>query len=487
MSLSIIIGTIVFSLLCVFLLMALSTQSMNMLVVLGVFPLLLYLVNRPDVWLIVIIALWQSMLKFPQAPSSLLACHIFAFLLTIFLVIYRLIAKVQRRKSPVRKYVWMFAAVLLVTIYFRGIGIRFFGSDLWGGASYAILLIFLGLFLSADTLTLSPRSWKVSLIIMCFFSLIPTLGELIYLVSGGAVKAQYYFIQASGFTAKTLENIETGNGLSRYNVMGGAMFIYLPFFLFRKPFSGKTVIISVVIIIIAMASAALAGFRSAVINQIVFLTMYTVLGSDEIKLRRGFIMVLCLGSLLLIAAAFAEHLPLSMQRALSFVPFANVSWEARSDALGTTVWRLEMWKRAIYDIPQYLFLGQGFAFNPRELMDIIAAGTYIRDWAIVTRAYHNGLLSLILIFGLPGLIAGMGFLLSACRAYNRERHLEWKNDDLKRIYNVIYIQFLTQFVCFLVIYGDTQVSFPSFLFLAMVLEGMAKTREMLQQGSITTG
>jgi len=427
MSLSIIIGTIVFSLLCVFLLMALSTQSMNMLVVLGVFPLLLYLVNRPDVWLIVIIALWQSMLKFPQAPSSLLACHIFAFLLTIFLVIYRLIAKVQRRKSPVRKYVWMFAAVLLVTIYFRGIGIRFFGSDLWGGASYAILLIFLGLFLSADTLTLSPRSWKVSLIIMCFFSLIPTLGELIYLVSGGAVKAQYYFIQASGFTAKTLENIETGNGLSRYNVMGGAMFIYLPFFLFRKPFSGKTVIISVVIIIIAMAYA------------------------------------------------------------LSFVPFANVSWEARSDALGTTVWRLEMWKRAIYDIPQYLFLGQGFAFNPRELMDIIAAGTYIRDWAIVTRAYHNGLLSLILIFGLPGLIAGMGFLLSACRAYNRERHLEWKNDDLKRIYNVIYIQFLTQFVCFLVIYGDTQVSFPSFLFLAMVLEGMAKTREMLQQGSITTG
>ncbi|MDD4870768.1 MAG: O-antigen ligase family protein [Kiritimatiellae bacterium] len=237
-----------------------------------------------------------------------------------------------------------------------------------------------------------------------------------------------------------------------------------------------------------MASAALAGFRSAIIGQIMFLGIYSVFGSERINWRRGFVMGLCVMLFIFIAAFFADHMPLSMQRALSFVPFSNVSWEAKADAMGTTIWRIEVWKRAVNDIPRYLWLGQGFAFNPRELMDIIAAGAYIRDWAFVVRAYHNGLLSLLLIFGLPGFIAGIGFLVSAGLEYNRIRRGEWQDDNLKRIFNVMFAQFIAQIIGFLLIYGDTQVSFPVFLFQAMVLEGIAKTKEVLQyEGQIEAG
>lgn len=466
----------------VVLLLAISRQDMNLLSVLAVVPPLVLLVNRPDLWLALIVALWQSMLKFPQAPASLSAFHIFSLGLVILLIPFRMLKTVAHRISPVRKYVWLFGMVLLITALFRGVGIKVLGSPLWGGAPYVVLLIAISLFLGADLLNLSARTWRNALIAMCLLSFFPTFAQLTYVFSGGRIYQQYYFVQPSGFIASTLEAVDSGSGVARFNVSLGSMLLYLPFIFYENPFRRNAWFVSLLLIAVSLVSSSLSGYRSSIISTVLFIVICSTLDSKGFKWKRGVLLGCMLLGVLLLAVAFMEYLPISVQRAISFIPSSNIAWEAQRDAMGTTTWRLEVWARAIRDIPDYLLLGQGFAFNPREISEIMAIGTYDRDWAFVTHSYHHGPLSLILVLGLSGFLVGMGFILSSLREYFRLMRAPWPDDTLGRLFRLVFAQFLTQCLIFATIYGDVQVSFPVFFFQAMLLEGMAKTRATLLAG-----
>ena len=107
----------------------------------------------------------------------------------------------------------------------------------------------------------------------------------------------------------------------------------------------------------------------------------------------------------------------------------------------------------------------------------MALRNFVRDWAFVTRSYHNGPLSLLSILGIPGAIAGFGFLLSASREYYRELRKEWADPTLLRVYRTVLAWFAVMAFGFCTTYGDVQVSFPQMFFIATLLEGMLKTRE----------
>ena len=109
----------------------------------------------------------------------------------------KIITKESRPKwTPSRAFVYLFLAILVFTASVRGIGLRVFGSSSWGGMAYIQLFIMAGLLLISDSVTLTTRQWRNSIIAMLFMSCLPAFAEILFVLSGGKVYFQYNFIQA---------------------------------------------------------------------------------------------------------------------------------------------------------------------------------------------------------------------------------------------------------------------------------------------------
>jgi hypothetical protein len=104
-----------------------------------------------------------------------------------------------------------------------------------------------------------------------------------------------------------------------------------------------------------------------------------------------------------------------VQRTLSWLP-GDWSYEAVSDAQGSTEWRVEMWKIALTDRSYInnILIGDGFGFTHWELGIIHAAdsarlqgidvGITSQEAALRVGNYHSGPVSTIKIVGVVGLI-----------------------------------------------------------------------------------
>ncbi len=64
--------------------------------------------------------------------------------------------------------------------------------------------------------------------------------------------------------------------------------------------------------------------------------------------------------------AFAQKMPLVVQRAVCFLP-VKVDSSVASEARGSWEWRVNMWKTLVPDIPQYLLVGKGYRIDPEDL------------------------------------------------------------------------------------------------------------------------
>jgi O-antigen ligase len=107
---------------------------------------------------------------------------------------------------------------------------------------------------------------------------------------------------------------------------------------------------------------------------------------------------------------FSSKLPFPVQRAFSFLPI-QIDAAARQDAEGSMEWRVEMWRTVVPDVPKYLLKGKGYAIDPQELnldFESISRGFAEGSKAAATSGkFHNGPLSILIPFGIYGLI---GFL-----------------------------------------------------------------------------
>ena len=104
---------------------------------------------------------------------------------------------------------------------------------------------------------------------------------------------------------------------------------------------------------------------------------------------------------------FASKLPFTFQRSLAFLPL-KLNAAARSDAEDTEDWRLQIWKDALPTVPQHLLLGKGYALSQGELTvassDAFHYSSDIQSVDIVG-SYHSGPLSVVIPFGIWGVIA----------------------------------------------------------------------------------
>jgi O-antigen ligase len=159
-----------------------------------------------------------------------------------------------------------------------------------------------------------------------------------------------------------------------------------------------------------------------------------------------------------IIVPLTPHLPFTFQRALSFLPL-DVSPEARESAQGSFDWRVNMWKALLPQVPQYLLLGKGMAISPEDYNEMmgtplgIATGNFdpSQDPMALAYDYHNGVLSVILPFGIWGMIAYLWFM--AASLFVLYRNWKYGNPELRSVNALLFVVFLFEVVSFLSCYA----------------------------------
>ena len=153
---------------------------------------------------------------------------------------------------------------------------------------------------------------------------------------------------------------------------------------------------------------------------------------------------------------FADKLPLSVQRSLTFLPL-KLDIEAELNAQASTDWRLQIWANVLPTIPQYLILGKGLAMDAHDL-EMLRTVSMNRGpegsggGAAMAGDYHSGPLSLIIPFGIFGVIGFIWFIGASLRALHRNN--KYGDPAYGRINRFLFTYFIVKLLMFLFIVGS---------------------------------
>jgi hypothetical protein len=206
-------------------------------------------------------------------------------------------------------------------------------------------------------------------------------------------------------------------------------------------------------------SLATGGFRGTLV--LVSITLLIQFYVEGLVRTRVLPTVLLLGALVMaVSLPFVRHMPANVQRTLSILPI-DIDPAIRIQAQSTVDWRLDIWKRVLPTVPQYLFLGKGYAIDGAELS--MLSGSFMRnsvdrsESAILSGDYHNGPLSVIIPLGIFGVIGFLWFAWAGFRVLvNNLRH---GDPDLFHINCFLLAAFAAKVLFFLFIFGSFYLEF----------------------------
>lgn len=336
-----------------------------------------------------------------------------------------------------------------------GIGMRVFGSQTIGGKNYFYLATAVAGYFALSSRGIAKH--RVMLCVALFFlpGVTAIFGRLAHAAGPGASFLFAVFPPDADPNALDIEQTFV-LGTTRANgmmLMGLAIFSWVlarhgvaGVFNFTRPWRMVTLVAAVVV-------GSFGGFRSAVLLMAAtFLILFCL---ERLWGTRIFLILLlgmALGGALL--AGFADKLPFTVQRSLSFLPL-EIDPMARESAEGSTEWRLEMWKIMLPEVPKYLFKGKGYNVSGDELF--MSQQSMFRglesQWASAAMVgdYHNGPLSVLIPFGIWGLAAFVWLQVSGARfLYTSFRD---GDPELRRINAFLLALFLARILFFTFVFG----------------------------------
>ncbi len=372
--------------------------------------------------------------------------------------------------SVTRPLLFLLVVVLITARLTGGIGLRALGSEVNGGKNYiGIFACIVGYFALISRPIPSKRAFYY---VTLFFLGMATLaiGELPRILPSGL---NFIFLifpvmdmasiadQAGAAVAGTTHLVSRTMGLgffgvavfcamlARYGVRG-------VLFETRKPWR-------VVILFGCLAVATLSGFRSTLIMVLMtFAVLFYLEGLHRTRLLPVLILAIALGGTMMLA--FANKMPLAMQRSLAFLPAVDIDPLARMSAEASTAWRLQMWSDVLPQVPQYLIVGKGYGFNAQEMAMIqqdARRGATGLEGTEMAGDYHNGPLSVVIPFGIFGVIGFVWFLIGAGRVLYQ--NYKFGNPDYHSLNVFLYAYFIVKIFFFLVIFGSLVTDLSMFV------------------------
>ncbi|HXC36196.1 MAG TPA: O-antigen ligase family protein [Candidatus Acidoferrales bacterium] len=320
----------------------------------------------------------------------------------------------QKRFFNVPQITWpllcLIGVVMLTAKLTGGLGLRAFGSEVYGGKKYIFLVVaILGYFAIASSPIPPEKARKYVALyfaggLLCtvqdFYQVAPHVLRPIYwvippnfLALMGHFEVGVSRLAGTGTAAAALINVL----IARYGLRG----IFLSGRLWR-PF----------VFCVSFIVIFLGGFRSAIVGMTATLVILFFLEGLHRTRLTPFLVVFVL-AIAGVIIPLGSKLPFTFQRTLSVLPpsFVQLRPDARADAKASWDWRIEMWTALLPQIPKHLLLGKGYAISPEDFDTEMGAGAAVQSADPAQQAlalssdYHNGPLSVILPFGIWGVIA----------------------------------------------------------------------------------
>jgi hypothetical protein len=384
----------------------------------------------------------------------------------------------QRRFIDVPRLTWPLLALIAVVAFTAkmtgGIGLKAFGSDVIGGKKYIFLIAGILGYFALSARRIPPE--KAQRYVAFFFlgGAISCIGDFAA-ITPGFIRPIYWFIppftsyDPGSFDVGTTRLVGTSWGavavinalIARYGIRG----IFL---------SGK--IWRPAVFFIALGLVFLGGFRSALIMVAMTVALQFFLeGMHRTRLMPFFIILALAG----MAAAFpvASKLPFTFQRTLAFLPESviHLSTDSRIAAQDSTNWRLDMWQALLPQIPKHLLLGKGYTITSEDFAAMgadsaIHSADAGEQGLAISSDYHSGPLSVILPFGIWGVIAFLWFMYTSMQVVYR--NYRYGDPALQTINTFLFTSYVVMVFSFFLIAGglaDGMLGFCGMLGLSVSL------------------
>ncbi len=380
-----------------------------------------------------------------------------------------------RRYAPdaakyIRENRWLFigiliyCVVLIVTMSHRGFGLRIMGTDQMGGRFYfqqLMCAIFPVLFI----LVRLPELTLVRLyIFQCLLTLTFLVSDFVFSLGGGGLFGLLQFFELPG-DAANFERQAQQFGIRRFqslNAMGqGLILLILVFYKLDAFFSRKALYLFPLAVTI-FGVGLLSGHRylSLILGIAVLFIAYT----QRFYNTKNTLISLGLSVTLLVPLIlFANRLPLSAQRALSYIPYIKIDERARYNGATTMKTRRILRAEGYRLIPQYFWIGRGFTMPSRDY-------SHIWDQTFITMhinqgKFYNGFIGLMVNTGVFGTISMLIFMaagsyLAISIINSLRRH--GCDDAFARMSCVVASVWMANIIAFLFFHGDSEFAMKTF-------------------------
>ncbi|MGV3772979.1 MAG: O-antigen ligase family protein [Verrucomicrobiales bacterium] len=422
-----------------------------------------------------------------QPPLWLLMAFVSLFFAILTRTLNRDVVKFLYVPSLTWALIFLGMVVLTTAQLTGGIGLRALGSEVYGGKRYFFLIG--GIFLYFAIVCKAIEKEKRQKYAAAFFltgitavvsNITYTLGPSFYFLFL-LFPTDWAFQQAFGDMAGPMASMTRISGLSP---AASAVVAYM---LLRYTLQGVLDLrhpLRLLVFFGAIGAGMFSGFRTHIIFTLLLMGMLFML-QKVYRTRLLPITLVVSGLSLALLAVVAERLPLPVQRSLAVLPI-KVDPIAAQDTKVSSEWRLDMWRVVVQELPKYLLIGKGYALDPTDIFlteEAVRRGQ-VANWesAILAGDYHNGPLSVIVTFGIPGSIAFLWVLIAGGRVL-------WKNyrygeAEIWNINTFLLALFLARTLFFFAIYGSFQTEF--FIFtgifgLSISLNNGVRTPEDLQR------
>jgi hypothetical protein len=356
-----------------------TDQMQTLLIMGGVVGFLICALTGQKIWLVFIFLLSMNIPLIRGFGTQELG----QFLFVGFSVVLFLMRKLKLNMQLSELEFWRFAIVaVILQVYLRNpVGLNMFGASQVGGKPYllAALAFGAGFILSKYRVNPGEIKWTMKLHILGSLLAFP-VNTWRYGLGGGP---RLETVQVVGEGLEGPRATRQGSLVSLSNLLAQILASRI------SPLRACFHPLWAIVLLITLAAAAGSGYRNTIANVgLIFLAAIAYRGglaSTMISMVMG-----AMGIVSLALVNLAYPLPLNVQRALTPFPGA---WDERvvRDAEGSTEWRTEMWREALFTdrwIENKVF-GDGLGFSRADLEKMESLGGQAGYGAISGLSIHQ--------------------------------------------------------------------------------------------------